>query len=59
MPNKRATYGIYNWGPCVLKIKISEEFHQLLLDEAKLSRKEENLYQDKLAGMANVEEPKA
>ena len=25
MPGKKATYGIFNWGPCVLKIKISEE----------------------------------
>ena len=50
MPGKKATYGIFNWGPCVLKIKISEEFHKLLLKEANESRKEENLYQDKLAG---------
>ena len=55
MPGKKASYGIFNWGPCVLKIKISEEFHQLLLDEAKLSRKKENLYQEKLAGIIKEE----
>jgi hypothetical protein len=55
MPDKKATYGIFNWGPCVLKIKISEEFHQLLLKEANESKKEENLYQDKLAGIIKEE----
>jgi len=55
MPGKKATYGIFNWGPCVLKIKISEEFHKLLLKEANESRKEENLYQEKLAGIIKEE----
>ncbi len=55
MPGKKATYGIYNWGPCILKIKISEEFHKLLLTEANESKKKENLYQEKLAGIIKEE----
>ena len=36
-----------NWGPCVVKLKILDEFKKILLDEAK---KTELDFQDRLAG---------
>ena len=33
-------YVYYNWGPCLIRIKISEAFQQKLLKEAYASRKE-------------------
>ena len=35
---------VLNWGPCVVKIKIEDSFHNKLLSEAKASRKKENLF---------------
>ncbi len=37
----------YNWGPCLIKVNILENFRQVLLEEAK---KTEIDYKDKLAG---------
>ena len=37
----------YNWGPCLIKVNILDEFRQILLEEAK---KTEIDYKDKLAG---------
>ena len=48
-------YGLLTWGPCVLQIKISEEFQKKLLDEAQNSRKESLSYRDKLAGVIKEE----
>ena len=48
-------YGLLTWGPCVLQIKISEEFQKKLLDEAQSSRKESLSYRDKLAGVIKEE----
>ena len=42
----------YNWGPCVTKFKIRDEFKNLLLDEAKKSKGD---YRDKLAGQLDTE----
>jgi hypothetical protein len=49
--NPTVQYGLLTWGPCVLQIKISEEFQKKLLDEAQSSRKESLSYRDKLAGV--------
>ena len=43
---------IFNWGPCVIKLKIKDEFKKLLLDEAKSSTED---YRDKLAGILDHE----
>ena len=37
----------YNWGPCLIKVNILDEFRKVLLEEAK---KTEIDYKDKLAG---------
>ena len=37
----------FNWGPCVIRLKILDEFKKVLLDEAK---KSEIDFQEKLAG---------
>lgn len=43
---------IFNWGPCVVKLKIKDEFKKLLLDEAKSN---EDDYTTKLAGILDKE----
>jgi|TARA_Y100001937_G_C7052172_1_gene299659 uncharacterized protein (TIGR02466 family) len=43
---------IFNWGPCVVKLKIKDEFKKLLLDEAKSNEED---YTTKLAGILNKE----
>ena len=43
---------IFNWGPCVIKLKIKDEFKKLLLDEAKDNTQD---YRDKLAGILDHE----
>jgi hypothetical protein len=53
--NPTVQYGLLTWGPCVLQIKISEEFQKKLLDEAQSSRKESLSYRDKLAGVIKEE----
>jgi len=42
----------YNWGPCVIKFKIKDDFKKLLLDEAKNNKDD---YKDKLAGQIDIE----
>ena len=46
---------VLNWGPCVVKIKIEDSFHNKLLSEAKASRKKENLFHKQLAGIIKKE----
>ena len=53
--NPTVQYGVLTWGPCVLQIRISEEFQKKLLDEALKSRKESLSYIDKLAGVIKEE----
>ena len=43
---------IFNWGPCVVKLKIKDEFKKLLLDEAKNNTQD---YREKLAGILDHE----
>ena len=42
----------YNWGPCVVKVKILDDFKKVLLEEAK---KNEEDYASKLAGQIRKE----
>ena len=43
---------IFNWGPCVVKLKIKDEFKKLLLNEAKNNTQD---YREKLAGILDHE----
>ena len=49
------SYGVFTWGPCIVHLKISEDFHKLLLEEAKASRVKELDYSSKLAGVIKEE----
>jgi len=49
------SYGVFTWGPCIVHLKISEDFHKLLLEEAKASRVKELDYSNKLAGVIKEE----
>lgn len=48
-------YAVFQWGPCVMHIKISEDFHKELMEEATASRKKEMDFRDKLAGIIKEE----
>ena len=43
---------IFNWGPCVIRVKIKEHFRKLLLDEGKKCTED---YTTKLAGILDKE----
>ena len=43
---------IFNWGPCVIRVKVKEDFRKLLLDEGKKSTED---YTTKLAGILDKE----
>jgi uncharacterized protein (TIGR02466 family) len=42
----------FNWGPCVIKLKIKDDFKKLLFDEAELNTED---YRNKLAGILDHE----
>ena len=35
---KKINIQIFNWGPCVVRMKINDPFKKLLLDEAKKNK---------------------
>ena len=41
---------IFHWGPCVIRFKISEQFHKDLLEHAYISRSSNKDYRSNLAG---------
>ena len=43
---------IFNWGPCVVRMKISDDFKKLLLSEAEGNKID---YTDRLAGILDKE----
>ena len=43
----RIAISMFNWGPCVIRLKINEEFQNKLLEEAKNNKED---YRGKLAG---------
>ena len=45
--NDRIDVATYNWGPCVIKLRMKDDFKNLLLDEGAKNKKN---YEDKLAG---------
>ena len=54
MPNK-IEYQVLTWGPCVAKLKITDEFFKVLTEEANASVKEELSYNHRLAGIIQKE----
>ena len=42
----------YNWGPCLIKLKVADEFIKLLLSEGEASKED---YTKKLAGQLHKE----
>jgi hypothetical protein len=42
----------YNWGPCLIKLKIQDDFKKILIDEAAKNEKD---FSDKLAGQIKKE----
>lgn len=52
---ENVNFGVLQWGPCVLRSRISKEFHAALLSESETSRKNELNWQDKLAGIIKEE----
>ena len=49
---QKVSVSVFNWGPCVVKLKMMDEFKQLLIDEAKNNKQD---YRDKLAGIIEKE----
>ena len=52
MADKQIPVTTFNWGPCVVRLKIEDDFKKLLLEEAKLNTQD---YRDKLAGILDHE----
>jgi hypothetical protein len=52
MSDEQIPISIFNWGPCVVKLKIKDEFKKLLLSESKKNKLD---YKDKLAGIIESE----
>ena len=53
--NDKITYSILTWGPCVAKMKMTDAFHKVLMEEADASQTESQLYQHRLAGIIKKE----
>ena len=51
----KVTYGVLNWGPCIVQIKISESFKEKLLKGAEEAKKEKLDFTHKLAGILKEE----
>ena len=49
---QKVSVSVFNWGPCVVKMKIMDEFKQLLLDEAKNNKDD---FRTRLAGIIEKE----
>jgi len=49
---EKVSIQIYNWGPCVVRMKISDDFKKLLLDEGNKNKTD---YTTKLAGILDKE----
>ena len=51
-PGDKLQVQTYNWGPCVIRFKITEKFKKLLLEEAREATKD---YRENLAGQLDKE----
>ena len=52
MSKQKINIQIFNWGPCVIRMKISDHFKNMLLDEAKNNKQD---YTHRLAGILDKE----
>ena len=52
MTNQKINIQIFNWGPCVVRMKITDSFKKLLLDEGEKNKLD---FTDKLAGILDKE----
>ena len=52
MSKQKINIQIFNWGPCVVRMKISDAFKKMLLHEAKGNKQD---YTSKLAGILDKE----
>ncbi len=48
-------YNVLTWGPCVVKMKITDDFHKILIKESEAAKDPKNLYQHRLAGIIQKE----
>ena len=55
MEKNKIEYQVLTWGPCVAKLKITDEFFKVLTEEANASVKEELSYNHRLAGIIQKE----
>ena len=51
--DKQIPVTTYNWGPCLIKLKIEEEYRKLFLEESKNNTED---YRNKLAGIIDHED---
>jgi len=51
----KVEYSIFTWGPCVAKLKMTDKFYNVLLEEAEASQTKSQLYQHRLAGIIKKE----
>ena len=52
MTEQKINIQMFNWGPCVIRLKISNDFKKLLLEEGEKNKLD---FTDKLAGILNKE----
>ena len=52
MEKKQIAVTTFNWGPCVIKLKMEDEYKKLFLKEAEKNKQD---YRDKLAGILDHE----
>ena len=55
MSDDKVTYNVLNWVPCVVQVKISDDFKNRLLAGAESARAKKLDYTDKLAGIIKEE----
>ena len=55
MNDDKVTYNVLNWGPCVVQVKVSDDFKNKLLSGAESARVKKLDYTDKLAGIIKEE----
>lgn len=55
MNDDKVTYNVLNWGPCVVQVKVSDDFKNKLLSGAESARAKKLDYTDKLAGIIKEE----
>jgi hypothetical protein len=55
MNDDKVTYNVLNWGPCVVQVKVSDDFKNKLLLGAESARVKKLDYTDKLAGIIKEE----